>query len=46
MGVVTIHAVNNLGEAEATTQLIVHPVEDLRLKLHHQEVSTYEVRLS
>lgn len=46
-GTVTVHATNNLGASEATTELIVHPNEDFRLKLHHQEAltTTYEVRV-
>jgi len=42
---VTVHAVNSLGECEASTQLVVRPTEDLRLKLRHNEelVDTYEV---
>lgn len=44
-GTVNIHAVNNLGQVDSTTNLVVHPNEDFRLRLHHQEgVSTYEVR--
>jgi len=45
MGTVTVHAVNSLGECEASTQLVVRPTEDLRLKLRHNEelVDTYEV---
>lgn len=45
-GIVTVHAVNNLGEAEASTELIVHPNEDFRLRLHHAEglMPTYEAQ--
>lgn len=45
-GIITVHAVNNLGEAEASTELIVHPNEDYRLKLTHQETltTTYEAQ--